>query len=67
VKSDDRPNLTTTSYAVFTDPTFEQLRCRKHAVLLLRELSDCGRHLAIPHDSTETRTASNFLPAGPEI
>ncbi len=57
VQSDDRPNLTTTSYAVFTDPALEQLPCGKYAVLPLRKLPHCSRHPAVPHDPTKTRTA----------
>jgi len=67
VEGNGRSNLATASHAVFADPALEQLPCREDTMLRFSELADCGRHLAIPHALTPTRTASNFLPASPEI
>jgi hypothetical protein len=65
---DQDPAFPATSHSVFSDPKLEKLSGRNDAVLRLGEGPNRRCGISIPHPTPlQLRTASNFLPASPEI
>jgi hypothetical protein len=65
---DQQAALATASQSVFSNTGIQQLPGGEDAVLSLGEGADCSSCFPIPHrDLRSPRTASNFLPASPEI